>query len=69
MTKQRTVGKASTKREKEHADLLEAALARPGVREVMQVYDNWREQDKALDVHRRATKRAEQITTTNSSNV
>ena len=48
---------------------LEAALARPGVREVMKVYSGWQEKDRGLDVYRSATKKPERITTTNSSNV
>ena len=48
---------------------LEAALARPGVREAMKVYSGWQEKDRGLDVYRSATKKPERITTTNSSNV
>jgi len=47
--------------------MLEAALARPGVREFMKVYGNWQEADRALDIHRSTTRRAEQVTTRNSS--
>ncbi len=57
-----------SRREREHANLLERALARPGVREVMDVYDNWREKDRGLNSYRAATKMPERITTTNSSN-
>ena len=35
--------------------MLEAALARPGVREVMEVFDCWREQDRRLDAWRAAS--------------
>lgn len=56
-------------REAQHAELLEAALARPGVREVMQVYGSWREADRGLDIYRSATTTPEKITTTNSSNI
>ncbi len=34
----------------------------------MEVYGNWRQKDKALDIYRQATKTAERITTTSSSN-
>ncbi|MCY3819745.1 MAG: hypothetical protein OXH52_10360 [Gammaproteobacteria bacterium] len=67
MTKQRTDEHAGSQREKDHAEMLEAALARPGIREVMKVYGNWQDKDKALDAHRSATKQAERIVTTNSS--
>ncbi|MCY4287488.1 MAG: hypothetical protein OXC63_02725 [Aestuariivita sp.] len=39
----------------EHAALLEKALARPGVREVMQVYGTWLEKDQHLNPYRSAT--------------
>ena len=32
--------------------MLEAALARPGVREVMEVFGNWQDQDRRLDAFR-----------------
>ena len=67
-TKQPTDEHSSSQREKDHAELLKAALARPGVREVMQVYGSWQEKDRGLDAYRSATKRGELITTTNSSN-
>ena len=36
--------------------MLEAALARPGVREVMEVYQNWQKADSGLDAYRAAQK-------------
>ena len=68
MNKQTSKRRSSSRREREHSELLERALARPGVREVMNVYDNWREKDRGLDSYRAATKISERITTTNSSN-
>lgn len=56
-------------REREHAAMLEAALARPGVREAMQVFGGWREKDQALDAYRAATKAPTRTATTNSSNI
>ncbi len=47
--------------------MLETALARPGVREIMKVYGGWQKKDQGLDVYRSATKKSERITTTNSS--
>ena len=55
-------------REQECAAMLEAALARPGIREVMQVYDGWREKDRGLDAYRAATRAAGRIATTDTSN-
>lgn len=68
MNTKRTIQRSSSRREQEHAELLERALARPGVREVMSVYDNWREKDRGLDAYRSATKRPGRTATTNSSN-
>ena len=56
-------------REREHAAMLEAALARPGVREAMQVFGGWQEKDRGLDAYRAATKAPTRTTTTNSSNI
>ncbi len=67
MNKQTSTIHSPSKREREHTDLLERALARPGVREVMNVHDNWREKDRGLNSYRAATKNPERITTTNSS--
>ena len=68
MNKRTSKRRSSSRREREHTELLERALARPGVREVMNVYDNWREKDRGLNSYRAATKNPERITTTNSSN-
>ena len=56
-------------REREQAALLKAALARPGVREAMDVYRGWQEKDRGLDAYRSATKALGRVTTTNSSKV
>lgn len=56
-------------REREHAAMLETALARPGVREAMQVFGGWQEKDRCLDAYRAATKAPTRTTTTNSSNI
>ena len=45
----------------------EAALARPGVREAMDVHRGWQEKDRGLDAYRSATKAPGRFTTTNSS--
>ena len=67
MAKMQTEKRPASRRAQCHTELLEAALARPGVREVMKVYGGWRKEDRALDVYRSATKKPERITTTNSS--
>ena len=67
MTTLKMEKRSKPKRAQAHAEMLEAALARPGVREVMRVYGGWQEKDQGLDVYRSATKKPERITTTNSS--
>ena len=69
MSKKEVDTRVQSEREKAHAEMLEAALARPGIREVMQVYQGWQEKDRGLDAYRAATKRPEQVTTTNHSNI
>ena len=54
-----------SKLEQEHATMLEEALKRPGIREVMEVYESWQRADKGLDSYRLATKEAFKVTTTN----
>lgn len=67
MTKMQTDKRPSSKRAENHAAMLEAALARPGVGEIMKVYGGWREKDQVLETYRSATKKPERITTTDSS--
>ena len=56
------------KRTEEHAAMLNEALARPGVREVMEVYGGWRRADKALEAYRVACKGAWIFTTSDRTN-
>lgn len=58
-----------SERERQYAVLLKQALARPGVREVMEVYGHWRESDQGLDAYRTALRNAQQVTNSNSSNI
>ena len=44
--------------------MLETALARPGVREFMEVYQDWQKADRGLDAYRSATKEPLITTTT-----
>ena len=67
MAKMQMEKRLASERAQNNAKLLESALARPGVREVMKVYGDWQEKDRALDVYRSTTKKPERITTTDSS--
>ena len=55
---------ADSKREQEHAAMLKEALSRPGVQEVMDVYNAWWERDRGLDAYRAATKTPARATRT-----
>ena len=52
-------------RERAHEEMLKEALKRPGVREIMGVYNSWQQADKGLEPYRSATKKAHKGTTTN----
>lgn len=67
MANRETRRRAGSRREREHAEMLEAALARPSVREVMDVHRGWQEKDRGLDAYRSATRAAGHVTTTDSS--
>ena len=67
MANQDTKRRSGSRRERENAEMLEAALARLGIREVMDVYRGWQEKDRGLDAYRSATKASGRFTTTNSS--
>ena len=58
-----------SEREREHAEMLTAAVARPGVREAMEVFQDWQRKDQALDAYRATVDRTEKTTTTNHANV
>lgn len=63
---------ASTKilesvRGREHSEMIKVALSRPGIRDVMKVYGDWREKDRALDTYRSMTKPPVRTATTTSS--
>ena len=65
MTKRNIDKRKASEREQEHATMLQEALARPGVWDVMKVYEGWREKDRGLDAYRAATKTPASTTTTN----
>lgn len=60
---------AKSKRERERAAMLEEALSRPGVRQVMEVYQNWHKADQAMEPYRLAAKQHETVTTSDHANV
>ena len=55
-------------RKQAHTALLENALERPGIREIMRVYEDWRNVDRGLDPYRAATREPHRITTTDHTN-
>ena len=57
-----------SKRVERHAAMLDEALRRPGVREVMEVYGAWQRIDERLSVYRAAAVAAPMITTTDQAN-
>lgn len=67
MTSRETSQRSGSAREREHAEMLKAARAQPGVREVMEVYRGWQETDRGLDVYRLVTRATERTTTSNST--
>lgn len=67
MANQETERRTSSRRGCEHTAMLDAALDRPGVREVMDVYREWQEKDRGLDAYRSATKSPGRISNSNSS--
>ena len=58
---------AKSKHEREHAAMLEEALSRPGIRQVMEVYRHWQKVDRAMEPYRLAAKQHETVTTTGPS--
>ena len=57
-----------SERVREHDRVLEEALARPGIRETIQVYESWRMRDQALDPYRAITRRRGRVTITDGTN-
>ena len=63
MTKRNVDKHEASTREQEYAAMFQEALARPGVRDVMKVYDSRREKDRGLDAYCAATKTPTNTTT------
>ena len=57
-----------TSRVQEHEAMLKAALARPGVREAMRVYQDWQRKDQKLEPYRQVLKTNVIVITTNHTN-
>ena len=55
-------------RKDQYDALVEQALKRPGVREVVNVYQDWREKDQKMDSYRELFTSFGRITNSNSSN-
>ena len=55
-------------REQRNAELLQEALDRPEIREIMRVYEVWRDVDRGLDSYRAATREPNRTTTTDHAN-
>ena len=56
-------------RTEEQEALLQEALARPGISEVMRVYENWQETDRAQEPYREAMRDRPVIIATDHVNV
>lgn len=69
MNARKSLAHLASDRTRARDELLEAALARPGVREFMNVYQDWREKDKGLDPHRNAMRTSVRTVATNSSHL
>ena len=68
MTKRESGSNRRSSRARKHEEMLKAALARPGVREIMKLYGSWQEKDRGLDAYRSATRETSKVTTTDSAN-
>lgn len=56
-------GEEERTRAEAHDAMLQEALSRPGVREFMEVYQNWRKAESGIDHYRRTVKRRGKVTT------
>ena len=57
-----------SQRQHELDTMLEEALARPGIKEVMEVYQNWQSLERGHDPYRRALRSPGKVTTTDHAN-
>ena len=49
--------KTALSRQQQNDALLEEAMSRPGIREVMAVYGDWKDVDRALESYRKTARR------------
>jgi len=63
-----TNAEQKSERQSSQAAMLEEALRQPGIREIMEVYEDWQSSDHGLDSYRAATKEPRRITTTDRAN-
>lgn len=59
---------SKTQREHTYAALVKEAQKRPGIREIMSVYEDWRRVDRGLDPYRMATHEPQLITASDHAN-
>lgn len=64
----KTDQKSKSERAENHDRMLEEALARPGVREMMEVYGNCQESNRHIETYRSAKRQTQRSWTTDSSN-
>ncbi len=57
-----------TQREQAYAALVKEAQNRPGIREIMSVYEDWRQVDRGLDPYRMATREPQLVSATDHAN-
>lgn len=53
---------------REHAAMLKEAISRPGVREAMEIYQNWKRMDVSLSDYRRVNDKRDKVVVTDNSN-
>ena len=58
-----------SQRQEQQTDLLEEALSRPGIRELMLVYQGWEKREQQLDSYRTAASGKGTVTTSDHANV
>lgn len=68
MTNRSRNSNAKSKREQEYEKLLEEAYSQPGVRDLMQIFENWQDSEKVLGMHRAATSASGRVVNTYTTN-
>lgn len=65
----KTTKQKQSQREDDREAMLKEALSRPGVREVMRIYQNWKQKDCGLNAYRIATKPHQRVIVTDHTNM